>query len=127
MRLQQSLIDPCGGRSSGRPLYGFFYLIMTYEEQLLDPRWEEKKQEVFEYYGAKCCYKCMSTKRIEVHHKLYYKGRMAWEYDVWELLPLCHDCHSYVHDKIPFTQPYESIKQVMIRLFTEMLRKRRNG
>lgn len=88
---------------------------MTYQEQLLDPRWLAKRQEVFEHYcfGRPTCYKCMSTNQIEVHHKHYIEGRMAWEYSKFELVPLCRACHSLEHDKVPYTKPYRHISEII--------------
>lgn len=41
---------------------------------------------------------------LNVHHKLYVKTRLAWEYMDEELITYCQDCHQAVHDSndIPF-------------------------
>ncbi|MGJ3239423.1 MAG: HNH endonuclease signature motif containing protein [Anaerolineae bacterium] len=43
------------------------------------------------------CQVCQTTKATEVHHVCY----PPWgEFDVIEnLLPICHNCHSVIHDK----------------------------
>lgn len=88
---------------------------MTYQEQLLTPEWKAKRQEVIDYYWGYCI-KCMSTKRLEVHHKYYIDGRMAWEYPMSALEPLCHGCHSLEHDKVPFTRPIRHIREIIIEM-----------
>jgi hypothetical protein len=34
---------------------------------------------------------------LNVHHKYYMTGKMAWEYDNDALVTLCHHCHQEVH------------------------------
>ena len=38
---------------------------------------------------------------LAVHHKRYIVGRNAWEYDDDDLVTLCQDCHSKVHEFLP--------------------------
>lgn len=47
------------------------------------------------------CQWCMSSEDLQVHHKKYISGRMAWEYDDFDLLTLCGKCHSE-HHGIPY-------------------------
>jgi 5-methylcytosine-specific restriction endonuclease McrA len=70
---------------------------MIYEQQLLDPRWLEKRQRIIDRdWGI--CQVCMSGKNLQVHHKRYYNdGRMAWDYPDSELITLCHACHQLHH------------------------------
>jgi 5-methylcytosine-specific restriction endonuclease McrA len=70
---------------------------MNYEQQLLDPRWLEKRQRIIDRdWGI--CQVCMSGKNLQVHHKRYYNdGRMAWDYPDSELITLCHACHQLHH------------------------------
>lgn len=69
---------------------------MTYEEQLNDPRWKAKAEEIKarDWY---MCQQCMSSKNLHVHHKQYIEGKMAWEYSGWYLITLCSQCHKEVH------------------------------
>jgi hypothetical protein len=96
---------------------------MTYQEQLLDPRWLKKRQEVFDYYsfGRPICIVCLSINRIEVHHKRYIYGRMAWEYSKFELVPLCHDCHSIEHDKVDFIRETRHIGEVIFESLSKAI------
>lgn len=70
---------------------------LSYAEQLRHPNWQRKRLEVLERASFKCekCFDGEST--IHVHHKQYFKGRMAWEYDAKELSALCESCHQYEH------------------------------
>lgn len=72
---------------------------MTYEEQLLTPEWAAKREEIMrrDWY---MCTRCMSTKQLQVHHKRYQPGKMAWEYEGWfalDLVTLCRKCHCAEH------------------------------
>lgn len=69
---------------------------MDYEDQLLDPRWKAKRQEIIDRdWGM--CQKCMTSKNLDVHHKQYITGRMAWEYEDFYLITLCRTCHLEEH------------------------------
>jgi 5-methylcytosine-specific restriction endonuclease McrA len=79
---------------------------MTYEEQLLDPRWKIKRDHIIERdFGI--CQICMSSKNLHVHHKVYIQGKMAWEYPDYHLLTLCAKCHEHYHD----TEKVNQIKE----------------
>jgi hypothetical protein len=69
----------------------------TYREQLLDPRWQRKRLEMLEAASWECS-SCGGGKiTLHVHHRRYFKGRMAWEYSNEELEVLCKDCHAEKH------------------------------
>ena len=69
---------------------------MNYNEQLRHPKWKSKRLEIIERDENKCR-DCGSKKLpLVVHHKIYIKGRMAWEYDK-SLITLCEDCHESWH------------------------------
>lgn len=70
---------------------------MTYAEQLLDPHWLERRDEIIER-DWRMCQQCMSSRNLQVHHKHYYNdGRMAWQYPGSELITLCAKCHAEIH------------------------------
>lgn len=80
-------------------------LSMTYEEQLLTPEWAVKREEIMrrDWY---MCTRCMSTKQLQVHHKRYQPGKMAWEYEGWfalDLVTLCRKCHCAEHG-VPYEE-----------------------
>ena len=64
-----------------------------YWELLRDPRWQKRRLEVLELAEFRCSY-CFDTKEeLHVHHRIYRKGAMPWEYSFSELACLCHRCH----------------------------------
>jgi hypothetical protein len=72
---------------------------MTYTEQLKHPNWQRKRLEVMESAGWEC--ENCGTKEVtlHVHHKIYIKGRMAWEYERDQLMALCEGCHEHNHEQ----------------------------
>jgi hypothetical protein len=81
---------------------------MTYFEQLRSPHWQRRRLEIMSRDEFTCqgCYDQEST--LNVHHKHYIKGRMAWEYGDDELVTLCEACHEDMHEQ----------SNVMKRLFS---------
>ncbi len=70
---------------------------MTYSEKLKDPRWQKKRLEILEAADWKCQFPpCESpkTETLHVHHRLYLRGRMPWEYAPWCYEVLCDHCHA---------------------------------
>lgn len=72
---------------------------MTYAEQLEDPRWKTRRDEILVLDGFECQY-CKKDYNLNVHHLYYVKGRMAWEYPDSALIVLCIDCHEIAHERI---------------------------
>jgi hypothetical protein len=75
---------------------------MAYAEQLKHPNWQKKRLESLQAAGWKCQRCEAKDETLHVHHKKYFKGRMAWEYSLHELAVLCESCHSSVHDDEDF-------------------------
>lgn len=69
---------------------------MSYEEQLKDERWLEKRDRIINR-DFHMCQDCMSGKNLQVHHKNYIEGRMAWDYSDIYLITLCRKCHEERH------------------------------
>lgn len=71
---------------------------MTYAEQLRNPNWQRRRLEILSRSDFSCenCGDAEST--LNVHHKYYRKGRMAWEYEDHELMALCESCHKQDHE-----------------------------
>ena len=67
-----------------------------YYKKLEDPRWIKRKNEVIEANKCKC-YLCGSSTNLQVHHKVYVKGKEPWDYDDSDLVVLCEKCHNMVH------------------------------
>jgi len=70
---------------------------MTYGEQLKHPMWQRKRLHILNRDGWMCQKCCAEDKTLHVHHKVYIKGRMVWEYDDSDLQTLCDDCHERTH------------------------------
>ncbi len=75
---------------------------MTYTEQLQHPNWQRKRLEVMEAAEFSCELCGDKENMLNVHHKRYVKGRMAWEYESSELQCLCRDCHTKSHKNKDF-------------------------
>ena len=71
---------------------------MSYAEQLRHPNWQRKRLQMLEGANWTCQMCGAKEDTLHVHHKQYFKGRMAWEYAPAELLVLCETCHQYEHD-----------------------------
>jgi hypothetical protein len=65
---------------------------VTYVEQLRDPRWLARRAEILDRDGV--CRGCRDEgPGLEVHHKRYSRGKLAWEYPPSDLVTLCRRCH----------------------------------
>lgn len=70
---------------------------LAYSEQLRHPNWQRKRLEALEAAGWQCWNCGDKETTLNVHHRRYVKGRMAWEYDLSELAVLCEPCHETEH------------------------------
>lgn len=83
--------------------------MIAYTEQLKDPRWQKRRREIFERDNYICTdcglngrYRDEETGIIDfcemhIHHKIYKKNALPWEYDDSELTTLCYVCHKRLH------------------------------
>lgn len=76
---------------------------MTYQEKLLDPRWQKKRLEIFERDEWTCQVCHRKDKELHVHHLAYEQGREPWEYPGDQLVTTCADCHEQAH--VLFAEP----------------------
>ena len=60
------------------------------------PEWQALRQQLFRDRTKKCEH-CGRTRIIQVHHRYYFSGCLAWDYDGGDLHLLCKICHSLVH------------------------------
>jgi len=67
-----------------------------YRGKLSDPRWHEKREEVFAEYGKKCN-RCGGNRNLNVHHRKYINGKEPWEYPLTNFEVLCDGCHTEEH------------------------------
>lgn len=71
---------------------------LTYAQQLAHPLWQRRRLEVLNAGGWACSTCGATDQQLHVHHKQYFKGRMAWEYSNDELQSLCAGCHEQSHE-----------------------------
>lgn len=71
---------------------------MTYWMQLKDPRWQEVRLRILNRAEFRCeeCGEKPEGESLEIHHRYYEKGKMAWEYPDAALLCVCNECHIMV-------------------------------
>jgi 5-methylcytosine-specific restriction endonuclease McrA len=78
---------------------------MTYSEQLKHPKWQKRRLEILDRAGFSCEGCGDKDKTLHVHHKIYHKGAMAWEYEDRELVAFCESCHGewhYLKDELAY-------------------------
>jgi len=76
---------------------------MTYKEQLQTKEWKYRRLKILLCAQFKC-EQCGhdNPNQLQVHHKRYIDGKMAWEYDRVDLMVLCRYCH-YTHHRPEIT------------------------
>jgi 5-methylcytosine-specific restriction endonuclease McrA len=99
---------------------------MTYEEQLKDPRWLELREKIINRDWGYCTC-CGTSKNLQVHHKRYISGHMAWEYSWADLTTLCKDCHALEHNKVPERGKPRWIRDIMLEMIDGWQKIIRNG
>lgn len=70
--------------------------IKNYPNQLRHIYWKEKRQEIIINKENKC-ERCGTKEHLQVHHKQYIRGKLAWEYEDELLECLCGGCHMKHH------------------------------
>lgn len=71
---------------------------ISYKDQLNHEFWKDKRNHIISIRGSKC-ERCGSKDFLQVHHKRYIKGRLAWEYEDNLLECLCGNCHKKHHEQ----------------------------
>lgn len=110
---------------------------MDYKDQLKDQRWFDFKKKAYEHYRQCGCIGCgdySNDGTHEIHHLKYIKGRMAWEYELSDVAPLCRGCHQAYHDNrkrlddllCDFNLLYPMDFKEIINLFEKELNKFKN-
>ena len=85
---------------------------MKYADKLKDPRWQQKRLEIFERdkFTCKCCQ--AKDRTLHVHHLYYKNNTEPWDYPSEALDTLCEYCHSYLEGK-NIKAPPEPKKQTL--------------
>ena len=77
-----------------------------YYELLKDPRWQKRRLEIMQrdnFTCQMCGNGLTSGVPLNVHHYVYHKGYLPWEYPDKDLITLCRDCHHKLHEDKPNT------------------------
>lgn len=67
--------------------------LISYKDQLKDPRWQRKRLEIFNRDKWSCQICSDTTENLQVHHKSYDNNKSAWEYGNDRLVTVCETCH----------------------------------
>lgn len=96
---------------------------MTYAEQLKSPKWQKKRLEILERDKFTCLACGDTEKQLHVHHGIYIKNKMAWEYENITLHTLCNSCHidaehnlNELKTQISYTVPKFSTLNLLSRI-----------
>lgn len=73
------------------------HMALTWREQYQHPKWQKKRLEALDAASYTCTSCGADEKQLHVHHKRYVKGRNIWEYELFELVVVCEECHQYAH------------------------------
>jgi hypothetical protein len=60
-------------------------------------QWYDKRPKLVSYYSGESANYRLGE--LNIHHKYYISGKLAWEYDNEALITLCYDCHKEEHKK----------------------------
>lgn len=73
---------------------------MDYKEQIKSPKWQKKRLEVMQKDNFTCQLCGNTESMLNVHHLSYHRDRNIWEYEEWELITLCENCHKEEHSSM---------------------------
>lgn len=86
-----------------------------YDEYIASDSWKEKRQEVFAIQGHQCSI-CGALSNLRVHHMNYDNLFHEEDNQYSDLIVLCDDCHTKLHDFIKDHK--EEIDNLKIKLIT---------
>ena len=69
---------------------------MTYKQYLSSDHWKKLKEKTLKRKRYAKCFKCGSTKNINLHHK-HYRFLMHI-HELQSIVPLCRCCHNQAHE-----------------------------
>ena len=72
---------------------------MTYRQLLKDPRWQRRRLEIMQRDAWRCTTCQDGSRKLNVHHVRYERGRQPWEYPGDDLRTLCEACHQKEHGR----------------------------
>lgn len=84
---------------------------MDYKEQIKSPKWQKRRLEIMQKDNFTCQLCGDTESMLNVHHLTYHKDKKIWEYEDWELITLCENCHKEEHSSMDdVINEIESIK-----------------
>ena len=70
---------------------------MTYKEQIQHPKWQKKRLEILKRDDFTCQHCSDKNNTLHVHHLLYHKHKLIWQYENKYLITYCNECHTLWH------------------------------
>lgn len=70
--------------------------MSDWESAYGDVEWQKKRDKIRIRDNYTCRFCGTQSRQVHVHHLIYRKGAMPWEYPDDELLCICDQCHEYV-------------------------------
>lgn len=67
----------------------------TYREKLRRREWIDRRSEIIQMADYACQF-CDSPHNLQVHHRVYFRGREPWEYSNAALMCICDTCHEQI-------------------------------
>ena len=89
------------------------------------PEWRAFRVLIVEHDGGVCqiCKRGPSDDVIlQVHHKVYHKGRLPWDYDPSDCQTLCKLHHAEFHEKIRPSTGWDLVLEDDLEALTESAR-----
>lgn len=75
------------------------------------PKWQKRRLEIMNRDNFTCQLCGDKDTMLNVHHLCYHNDKNIWEYDDWEMITLCENCHKEEHSSQASILDYiESIK-----------------
>ena len=71
---------------------------IDYKEQLKSPKWQKKRLEILKRDNFTCQIRGETERPLHVHHTSYNPGKDVWDYNEFQLITLCEDCHKEEHE-----------------------------
>lgn len=68
---------------------------MIFDKPYKHPMWKHRRNR--EISKQPYCSKCKTEYPLQLHHKVYHRGHLYWEYLDHELEVLCKKCHTKIH------------------------------
>lgn len=68
---------------------------MTYSQYLNSAHWKSVKEKTLKRKRYKRCFKCLTNKNIDLHHKHY--RFLKHVHELHSIVSLCRSCHNEVH------------------------------